>query len=181
LVQAEVRCSDFIDAAQFHQEEGVKIRLDKFTVAVLAVVGLLIVAAIVTVSVRGAEEASPTYRTEDAPETPIYNAFWALRTGDIATARAQYSKKVLEEVASQQGYGPLRGETYTYSDTARRLRVLNVRIDPQDPNRAYVTIAIDVYSTGGLFSSGSTWTSERVVEVIREDGTWKINAQEYFY
>lgn len=159
-----------------------KIRLDQFTVAVLTVVGLLIVAAIVTVSVRGAREASPTYRTEDAPETPIYNAFWALRTGDIATARAQYSKKVLEEVANQQGYGePLRGETYTYSDIARRLRVLNVRVDPQDPNRAYITIAIDVYSTGGLFSSGSAWTSERVVEVIREDGAWKINAREYFY
>lgn len=165
----------------WRQEESVKIRLDPFTIAVLAVVGLLIVAAIVTVNIRGTVEASPTYRTEDAPETPIYNAFLALRAGDIATARAQYSKQVLEEVAGQQGYGPLRGETYTYSDTARRLRVLNVRVDPQDPNRAYVSIAIDAYSTGGLFSGGSTWTSERVVEVIREDGAWKINTQEYFY
>ncbi|MCS6825697.1 MAG: hypothetical protein NZ553_03700 [Caldilinea sp.] len=158
-----------------------KIRLDKFTLVVIAVVGLLIIAAIVTVGVRGGEEAAPAYRTEDAPETPIYNAFLALKAGDIATARAQYSKRILEEVTGAQGYGPLKGDTYSYGDVARRLRVLNVRLDPQDPNRAYVTIAIDTYSTGGLFSSGSTWTSERVVEVIREDGAWKINAQEYFY
>jgi hypothetical protein len=34
---------------------------------------------------------------------------------------------------------------------------------------------------GGLFNSGSTYTSERVVEVVREDGAWKINFEEYFY
>ena len=66
-------------------------------------------------------------------------------------------------------------------DTARRLRVTDVKVDPQDADRAYVTAAIDTYSTGGIFNSGSTWTSERTVEVIREDGAWKINAQEYFY
>jgi hypothetical protein len=167
--------------ADFDQEESVKIRLDKFTVAVLVVVGLLIAAALVTVNIQGAGEAPPAYRTEDAPETPIYNAFLALKAGDIAMARAQYSKRVLEEVESERGYGPLRGDAYIYGDAARRLRILNVRMDPENANRAYVTVAIDAYATGGLFSSGSTWTSERIVEVVREDGAWKINTQEYFY
>jgi hypothetical protein len=159
----------------------VNIRLDKFTVIILAVVGLLIVAAVFTVNRNSGTEAPEAYRTSDAPETPVYNAFLALKSGDIATARAQYSQQVLEEAASERGYGPLRGESYGYSDTARRMRILDVRPDPQDANRAYVTTAIDTYSTGGIFNSGSTWTSERTVEVIREDGTWKINAQEYFY
>ena len=157
------------------------IRLDKFTIIVLAIVGLLIAAAVVSVNLNASVEAPDTYRTEDAPETPVYNSFLALRNGDIATARAQYSQQVLEEAASDRGYGPLRGESYGYGDTARRMRILNVRLDPQDADRAYVTTAIDTYSTGGLFNSGSTWTSERTVEVIREDGAWKINAQEYFY
>jgi hypothetical protein len=159
----------------------VNIRFDKFTIIVLAIVGVLIAAAIVTVNRNAGLETSERYRTEDAPETPVYNAFLALKNGDIATARAQYSKQVLEEAASERGYGPLRGESYGYGDTARRMRILNVRFDPQDADRAYVTAAIDTYSTGGLFNSGSTWTSERTVEVIREDGAWKINAQEYFY
>lgn len=158
-----------------------KIRFDKFTIIVLAIVGLLIAAAVVTVNRNAGVEASENYRTEDAPETPVYNAFLALKSGDIATARTQYSQQVLEEAASERGYGPLRGESYVYGDTARRMRILNVRLDPQDADRAYVTVAIDTYSTGGIFNSGSTWTSERTVEVIREDGEWKINTQEYFY
>lgn len=46
---------------------------------------------------------------------------------------------------------------------------------------AFVNIAVDTYSGGGLFESGATWTYQRSVEVIREDGTWKINTMEYFY
>lgn len=157
-----------------------KIRVDRFTVVILAIVGLLIVAAVFTVS-RSGDVAPESYRTEDAPETPIYNAFLALKQGDIAMARAQYSAQVLEEAASDAGYGPLHGETFSYGDAARRLRVTGVRPDPQDASRAYVTVAIDTYTTGGLFNSGDTWTSERTVEVIREDGAWKINAQEYFW
>ncbi|HHY58971.1 MAG TPA: hypothetical protein GYA08_26455 [Chloroflexi bacterium] len=157
-----------------------KIRIDRFTLVILALVGLLIVAAVLTVS-RGGDAAMESYRTEDAPETPIYNAFLALQQGDIPMARAQYSAQVLKEAASDTGYGPLHGDAYSYGDVARRLRVTNVKVDPQDANRAYVTVAIDTYTTGGIFNSGNTWTTERTVEVIREDGAWKINAQEYFW
>lgn len=157
-----------------------KIRIDRFTLVILALVGLLIVAAVLTVS-RGGDAAMESYRTEDAPETPIYNAFLALQQGDIPMARAQYSAQVLKEAASDTGYGPLHGDAYSYGDVARRLRVTNVKVDPQDANRAYVTVAIDTYTTGGIFNSGDTWTTERTVEVIREDGAWKINAQEYFW
>ncbi|HQY90891.1 hypothetical protein [Caldilinea sp.] len=158
-----------------------KIRFDKFTLVVLAIVGLLMVTAVFTVSRSGGLEMQESYRTEDAPDTPVFNAFLALKKGDLATARAQYSAQVLKDAAGDKGYGPLRGETYGYGDAARRLRVTDVKLDPQDADRAYVTVAIDTYSTGGIFNSGSTWTSERTVEVVREDGAWKINAQEYFW
>jgi hypothetical protein len=160
-------------------EVFVKLRLDKFSLVVLGVVGLLLIAAVVTVS-RGREVTNQAYRTDDTPEAPVVNAFLALQNGDLAKARDQYTQAVLTRVDQDPGYGPLRGQNY-YIDSSRRLRVTETRLDPDNADRAYVTAAVDTYSTGGLFSSGSTYTSERVVEVVREDGAWKINVEEYFY
>lgn len=157
-----------------------KLRLDKFTLAVLAVVGVLLVAAVFTVNRGSTPPEQQAYRTDDAPETPVVNAFLALQQGDLAKARQQYSEAVLDQVEKDPGYGPLRGQGY-YSEPSRRLRVTATRMDADNPDRAYVTAAVDNYSTGGLFNSGSTYTSERVVEVVREDGAWKINVEEYFY
>jgi hypothetical protein len=65
---------------------------------------------------------------------------------------AQYSSRDAEEVAGEAGYGPLRGESYLSDETARRLPAfLQVNPDLQDTQRAYVTVAIDMYATGGLF------------------------------
>ncbi|MBK8050313.1 MAG: hypothetical protein IPK16_26340 [Anaerolineales bacterium] len=156
-----------------------KLKLDKFTWIVLALVAILLVAAVVTVSRSGAQQPLE-YRTDDSPEAPVVNAFIAFQKGDMAVARRQYSAQVLKEVDSVTGYGPLRGEPY-YGDASRRLRLIETNVDDQNPDRAYVSFAIDNYSTGGLFNQGQTWSTDRVVEVIREDGAWKINAQEFFY
>jgi hypothetical protein len=158
----------------------VKLRLDKFTLVVLAVVGLLLVAAVVTVSRTNTPPEQQEYRTDDSPEAPVVNAFLAFQQGDLAEARRQYTQAVLDRVETDAGYGPLRGQGY-YAEPSRRLRITETRIDPDNADRAYVTAAVDNYSTGGLFNSGSTYTSERVVEVVREDGAWKINVEEYFY
>lgn len=156
-----------------------RLRLDKFTLIVLAVVGLLLIAAVVTVS-RNPEQEEQAYQAEDTPAAPVVNAFLALQKGDLAMARKQYSQAVLDRDKDDAAYGPLHGQTY-YGDASRRLRIVETRVDPDSADRAYVTAAVDTYSTGGLFSSGSTWTNERVVEVVREDGAWKINVEEFFY
>jgi hypothetical protein len=135
---------------------------------------------VVTVS-RGPGSTPESYRTADAPETPVVNAFLALQNGDLATARAQYSAKVLADSDKADYITPLRGQNYYPSDTARRIRVEETKPDPTDPDRVFVTAAIDTYNGGGLFDSGDTYTSERTVEVVREDGAWKINVDEYFY
>lgn len=157
-----------------------QLRLDKFTWVVLAVVGLLLVAAVVTVN-RGSSPTTQEYRSDDAPETPVVNAFLALQAGDLATVRRQYSQAVITRADEDKAYGPLNGQTYYPGDASRRLRLVETRPDPDDSDRAYVTVAIDNYSTGGIFNSGSTWTTERVIEVVREDGAWKINVDEFFY
>lgn len=155
-------------------------KLDKFTWAVIVVVLVLLVAAVVTVSrTGGAGLAAPDYVEGNEPETPVQNAFIAFQRGDRTRAREQYSQAILAEIDEQQGYDPFSGRVA--SQMRSRLRITGVEQDESDPDRAFVSFVQDTYSRGGLFGTGGTWSREGIVEVIREDGQWKINAQEFFY
>ncbi|HXF61895.1 MAG TPA: hypothetical protein VNK95_09760 [Caldilineaceae bacterium] len=155
-------------------------KLDKFTWTVIVVVLLLSVAAVITVSrTGGAGVAAAEYVEGNEPETPVQNAFIAFQRGDRTRARAQYSQAVLAEIDEQMGYDPFSGRAA--SQTSSRLRITGVELDETDPDRALVSFVQDTYSRGGLFGAGNTWSREGTVEVIREDGQWKINAQEFFY
>jgi hypothetical protein len=156
------------------------LRIDRFTWIVILVVLALLVAALVTVSRRGQEPAAtPEYRSDDAPDTPVYNAFVALQRGDIATARTQYSQRILD--THKDDYDPFSGRGYVDEGGSRRLRIIETKIDPNDPNRAAVTIVIDSYYPGGLFGGGNTSSMRRTVQVVREDGKWKLDTDEYFF
>jgi hypothetical protein len=154
-------------------------KLDKFTWAVIGVVLLLLVAAVVTVNVTGGQGVeAQEYRTQDTPEAPVYNAFLALQRGDVTKAREQYSEAILEQF-QKDNYDPFVGRTNSAS--SQRLRILKTELVPDDPDRALVTFMQDTYNQGGPFGAGSTWSREITVEVIREDGVWKINTAEYFW
>lgn len=156
-------------------------KLDKFTWAVIAVVLLLVVAAVVTVNrTGGAGTETGEYLAPDSPEAPVYNAFLALQRGDLTRAREQYSQQVLDEVGKDGNYDPFSDRTRS-STTSQRLRILKTDLIPDDPDRALVTFVQDTYNQGGPFNSGSTWSREGTVEVVREQGGWKINAQELFW
>lgn len=155
-------------------------KLDKFTWAVLGVVAILLIAAVVTVNVTGGGGVeNRDYRTEDEPQTPVYNAFLAFERGDLNMARAQYSKKVLDSIEEMRGYDPFSGRMGSSGN--RRLRVTRTEIYANEPDRAAVTVVQDNYSRGGPFGTGNTWSREFILEVVREDGAWKINTEEYFY
>ncbi|MCL4859452.1 MAG: hypothetical protein KJZ93_08595 [Caldilineaceae bacterium] len=158
-----------------------QIRIDKFTWVVILIVVALLAAAVVTVNRTSGDNVPPTtYRTADEPATPVYNAFVAMQRGDAATARAQYSQRILAEQA-KTNFDPFLNRGYIDGRNARRLRIMETQMDANDPNRALVTIAIDSYYPGGLFSGGSTSTMRRTLQVIREDGVWKLDSDEYFY
>lgn len=155
-------------------------KLDKFTWAVIGVVLLLLVAAVVTVNVTGGEGAeAQQYIADDKPEAPVYNAFLALQRGDVTKAREQYSQAILAEFSKDGGYDPLVGRGAQSGN--RRLRILKAEVIENDPNRALVTYALDSYYEGGFLGSGSTSSYESTIEVIHEDGAWKINTQEAFW
>jgi hypothetical protein len=155
------------------------LRIDRFTWVVIAVVVALLVAAIITVNRNAPPDAPAEYRTDDSPETPVFNAFLALQRGDIGTAREQYSERILND--HEENYDPFVGRGYVNDSSARRLRVLSTEIDSEDADKALVIIAIDSYYPGGLFGGNNTSTMQRTLQVIREDGQWKLDTDEYFY
>ena len=158
------------------------IRPDKFTWIVLGLVVALLIAAVVTVNRTGAgTDVAPAYRPADTPDAPVINAFLALQQGDAFTAREQYSARVLDEIGKMEGYDPLTGSGRAMGDQSQRLRILSTEVRADNPDQATGSFEIDTYSSGGPFGSGNTWTSRRTVPVVREDGAWKIDGQEFFY
>ncbi len=155
-------------------------KLDRFTWAVIAVIALLIVAAVISVTRTidvAVEEVA--YMDEDSPEAPVHNAFVALQRGDRTRAREQYSQEVLDNLDGEKGWDPFSSNMGSRSTS--RLRIVAVEVDAEDSNRALVSFVQDFYNQGGPFGAGNTWSREGTVEVVREGGGWKINAQEFFF
>jgi hypothetical protein len=158
-----------------------QLKVDKFTWAVILVVAALLIAAVVTVNRTGGQDLDNlAYRTDDTLLTPIHNAFVAFERGDLSTARQQYSQRLLASMEEGKEYNPFTSGGYVNAQNSRRLRILNSQIDATDPDRASATIAVDNYSSGGFFSGSNTWSSQRVIALVREDNAWKIDTPEYF-
>jgi hypothetical protein len=155
------------------------LQMDKFTWAVIAIVALLLIAAVVSVNMAGeSPRDQPVYLDEDTPAAPVYNAFLALQEGDLPKARSYYSTQVLAEFKQSPDYRPLDGYS---TRQARRLRITEIHVDETDPDQASVTFVMDTYHDSGILSSSSSYSYERSVDVVREDGAWKLNASEFFY
>ena len=158
-----------------------RLKIDKFTWAVILIVAALLIAAVVTVNRTGGQDADNlAYRTDDTLLTPIHNAFVAFERGDLSTARQQYSQRLLASMEEGKEYNPFTSGGYVNVQNSQRLRILDSQIDATDPNRATITIAVDNYSGGGFFGGSDTWTSQRVITLVREDNAWKIDTAEFF-
>jgi hypothetical protein len=155
----------------------VGLKVDRFTWIVIGIVAALLIAAIVSVNLTGDREP-PAYLENDTPAAPVYNAFLALQQGDVTKARSYYNDDAFAESEGVPSFPPL--ESYP-SGTARRLRITDVQVDESNPDRALVTFTLDTYWNAGPFGSGSIDSYERTVEVVKEDGVWKLNSYELFY
>ena len=160
-------------------------KIDRFSIVVIVIVAALITAAVIAVNRADNDSVDDVeYLANDTPEAPVHNAFLALQEGAVSKAKAQYSAEIADDNGANYGQKPWSGENFYYDrdDTSRRLRILSVEIDEEDPDQALVTFTLDTYRrNNGLFGTGSTWSSQRTVEVIREDDEWKLNAPEFFY
>ncbi|NJN81296.1 MAG: hypothetical protein HC802_02755, partial [Caldilineaceae bacterium] len=95
-------------------------------------------------------------------------------------ARAQYTERVLDQADVDTPYGPLSSGRFQ-DGQSRRLRIVSVEVDEDDPEIASVTFVTDNYSSGGLFGGRTTWSNRRVVQVVHTEDGWKIDAAEFFY
>lgn len=157
-----------------------RLRIDTFTWVVIAVVLLLVGAAVVSVNLMGNRTNAPAaYMTDDSPAAPVYNAILAVQEGDLARARAQFAQEALAQ-NEKNGYDPIANAATQYqnNNSGRRVRIVEVKGETE--SEAYVTIAEDNFAGGGLFGR-STFTNERVIRVVREEGAWKVADPQLFY
>ena len=153
-------------------------KIDRFTLAIILGVLLLVVGAVATVLFTGGRAGqSAEYLNEDTPEAVVHDAFLATVRNEPDVAMSHYSRDVLEDEDNVRFR-----ERFNYYDSgrsSRRLRILNADIS-EDGDKAYVTVAIDNFHQGGLFDSGTS-TYRRTIPLVREDDAWKIDTDDLLH
>lgn len=165
-----------------------RLKIDLFTWAVIAIVIALVVAAVITVNVtNGAARTQTAQVAADSPAAPIVGAILALQQGDEVAARAFFTQETLDKY-EEQGYDPIANSANfsTVDQAARRVRIVEISAPEADAagvaggEVAYVTIAEDNFGGGGLFGQ-STWTNQRNIRVRRVDDVWKVDDTNFVY
>ena len=157
-----------------------RLRIDTFTWIIIALVLLLVVAAVVTVNLTSGQPDGPAaYLTDDSPSTPVYNALVAVQQGDVARARSEFTQEALDQY-EKGGYDPIANAASNFANNYAGHRTRILEITGETADEASVTIAEDNFGGGDLFER-STYTNQRVIRVVREDGRWKIANNNLFY
>lgn len=157
-----------------------RLRFDTFTWIIVALVLLLVVAAVVTVNLTSGQADAPlAYRTDDSPSTPVYNAIVAVQAGDVVRARSEFTEEALDRY-EKGGYDPIANAASNFANNYAGQRTRIVEVSGETGDEASVTIAEDSFGGGDLFGR-STYTNQRVIRVVREDGRWKIANNNLFY
>jgi hypothetical protein len=163
-----------------------RLKIDLFTWTIIGVVLALVVAAVVTVNLSsGTPTAARSPVEPESPAAPVVAAILAVQQGDVSTARAQFTAEALADYETR-GYDPIANSAMAAanSQNAQRVRIVNISAVTQNEegrDQAFVTIAEDNFSGGGGLFGRSTWSSQRLVRVEREEGVWKVADPNLFY
>ena len=152
--------------------------MDRFSWIVIAVVGLLLLAAVGVATLgtdQGAAQAE-AYLEQDTPEGVVHDAYVASLRRDSERFRSYFSQRVRDIYAQDQRWPSI---DYAPDNGSRRMRIENVEMISKD--RATVSVAIDNYSPGGLFNQSNVWTNRQTITLVREDGSWKIDSENFYF
>ncbi len=143
-----------------------------------AIVLLIIVAVVAVLALE--REQQPSY-PPGSPEAALVDYLDALENGDADRVYALLSRSAREEIERREKEGvgySFRQEIRYARDSLRDARVRIIRVERRD-DRARLTLAIDrfVSSSPGFppFPSGDRYSYERTVELVLEDGAWKVD------
>jgi len=149
---------------------------DKFLVAIVAGVVLLVAAAFGVAALR----PKPAYQAEDAPDGVVHNYLLAIKQADYDRAYGYLSPKI-------SGYPP------TAADFARDVRQSSYNFQLDNPattvsiqaayvtdNRAEVIVHETIFQSNGLFGS-SEYPHSTTFQLRRESEQWKIYNSDQSY
>ena len=149
---------------------------------------LLVLVVATTVLVLLVERRGPPQYPPDSPEAAIMTYIEALRRNDPEQVLASLSsgaRRVLEQRERIEPYYDFKAEL---RGAGENLRTARVRIDGVEirGERAVVTLSIERTSAGlepGFpfpIVDGGSYSYQRTLVLVREDGTWKIDELAFY-
>lgn len=146
---------------------------DKFLIAIVAGILLLVVVAIVVVLTRapGSEE----YRADDTPAGVVHNYFLAIQRKDFSKAYGYLSDE-LENKPTLEQFIQDAGNNGSNQDASLKIGEVS-----QSDGVTQVEITLTTYYAGGLFDSNRSSIDD--LALLRQDaaGRWKITQFPYPY
>jgi len=147
--------------------------------AIGGVILLLVVLAVVLVLTL--EREQPPRYSPGSPEAAFVGYLDALDAGDADRVSAMLSRAAREDIErreKQDTWYSFQQEVRYARDSLRDARVRIIRVDRLD-GRVRLTLTIDRFSSSisdfPPFPSGDRYSYERTVQLVFEDGAWKID------
>jgi hypothetical protein len=152
-------------------------RTDRFLIAIVAAVVLLVIAVFVIALMRPNQ---PTYQPDDTPEGVAHNYLLALQLEAYERAYSYLSPTLPGYPANADKFvSDVEGDRWSFGtyddDVSLAVEAVNVSRD-----RAEVTVRKTTFRRGGLFDSGQYSTTFEMT-LHREDGGWKITNSDRYW
>jgi hypothetical protein len=142
---------------------------DRFLLAIVAGTILLVVASIAIVLVLGRPRPAPP-ADPNSPAGVVHAYVDAVRSGDVQRARSYLTREARAQIET-------RDRAYSYDGRASNENVrIVVETVSATETTADVKVTISRFNARPDPFSSSTWHSDVMARLIREDGAWKISA-----
>ena len=142
---------------------------DRFLIAILAAVGILVVAALLVFFLR---QDSQAYGTEDTPQGVVRNYIIAIHQGDFERAY-----QALQDAPDKPSY-----QEFQQPFLANRLDTSNVSVRITDTNTSSDNAVVNLILThGGTGLFNGSWSEPGNAILIQQNGSWKLVEMPYPY
>ena len=142
---------------------------DRFLIAILAAVGILVVAALLVFFLR---QDSQAYGAEDTPQGVVRNYIIAIYQGDFERAY-----NALQDAPDKPSY-----QEFQQPFLANRLDTSNVSVRITDSKTSGDNAVVNLILThGGTRLFDGSWSEQGSAILVQQNGNWKIVEMPYPY